>query len=100
MVCEKIWMFLVARPVQGLGMGGSSSIPRAIMGDVFYGKRLFKISSYISIAASLGPAVAPILGGYIQYFSNWQMNFVLLLVLAGVVLSFVLFFFHESFRSS
>lgn len=94
-VSETIWMFLAARLIQGTGMGASVSLPRAIMSDAFHGDQLLKTSSYVSMSASLGPAIAPILGGYIQYYFNWKTNFIFLL-LASCILFIFIFFFHES----
>lgn len=93
---HSIWVFLLARTIQGAGMGASVSLARAIMGDSFTGSDLLKASSYISMAAALAPAVAPILGGYIQYFFNWEMNFIILLICTLLLLVFIIFFLKES----
>lgn len=95
---ETIWMFLATRIIQGVGMGASVALPRAIMSDIFQGERLLKSSSYVSMAASLGPAIAPILGGYIQYFFNWEANFIFLFGVTAVLLLFA-FSFRESMVS-
>jgi len=97
---HSIWFFLLARTIQGLGMGAAVSLARAMLGDSFQGERLHKVSSYSSMTTSLTPAAAPIVGGYIQYYSNWEMNFVFLLIASLILLFFIIFFFKESAKKT
>lgn len=73
------WL-LVGRALQGFGMG-CFSIFRAVMTDRFEGKQLATMTSYIQIVFSVTPIIAPITGGYIEYYLGWRYNFGLMAIL-------------------
>lgn len=66
------------RLIQGFGSGAASVLTRAILRDCFTGPRMSKIAGYMSIAWSLVPITAPVLGSYIQTFFGWRANFIFL----------------------
>jgi len=74
-----IYLFILARILQGIGMGCGDTMGRAIMCDVFKGRHFVKAASYISMASTLTPLFAPIMGGYFAYLLNWRACFVFLL---------------------
>lgn len=80
------------RFVQGIGAGAMTVIPRAILRDFFDGKALAKILSYFAIVWALVPVVAPVAGGYIQYYFTWKGNFLFMFFLGIVVLLSISFF--------
>ena len=92
-----IHVLLVARLIQGIGAGGCSVLPRAIMRDVFSGKELQKINIYQSAVWSVMFLIAPLMGGYIQEYLGWRANFVciLLIILVGIT---AWFFVAETHR--
>ncbi len=79
-VSSNIYWFIVARILQGIGMGCGDTMGRAIMCDAFKGPRFVTAASYISMASTLTPLCAPIIGGYLQYLLNWRACFVFLLM--------------------
>lgn len=90
LLSTSIELFLICRILQGIGIGAASVLSRAIMRDVFEGKTLIKVASYAAIAWALVPIMAPLLGGYIQFYTNWQINFVCL-VLFSTILGIIIF---------
>tara|TARA_R110000868_G_scaffold364759_1_gene627626 strand:+ start:357 stop:1538 length:1182 start_codon:yes stop_codon:yes gene_type:complete len=90
---KSVEYFLILRLLQGLGSGVSWGLARIIAADVMQNERLAAIGSYFTLFLSLSPLLAPVLGGYIQHWFNWRVNFI---VLGGVVLivliCFILFF--------
>lgn len=74
---------ILARLIQGIGMGVTNSLFRAVMRDTFSGSRLAKIASYTGMIFSIAPAAAPIIGGYLQTNFGWEANFIFISALAG-----------------
>lgn len=77
-----ITQLLLGRIVQAFGIGASSALFRVIMRDVYSGKQLAKIGSYLGMMFAIVPPLAPITGGYIQENIGWRANFILLLILS------------------
>lgn len=71
---------IIGRLIQGLGSGGAGALARTIMSDLYNGRELSKISSYMSTSSSAFMIAAITLGGYIQYYFNWQGNFIFILI--------------------
>lgn len=74
-ISPDIFSLMFFRFLQGLGFGCGFVVATAIMGDVFTGKTLAKVSSYSAMAYSITPIIAPVIGGYIQEYIGWRANF-------------------------
>lgn len=85
---ENIWFFIIARILQGIGIGSCDTMGRAIMCDAFKGKKFVHAASYISMASTLTPLLAPILGGYFTVLIDWHACFTFLFIYG--LISFVL----------
>ncbi|KGY14359.1 major facilitator transporter [Vibrio tubiashii] len=82
---------VLGRFLQGLGTGCCAVLARASTRDRYNGAQLPIALSYIAMAASITPLVAPVIGGFINYHFGWTMVFVSLLgyvSLAWVLLAF------------
>lgn len=75
---HNIHSFLLMRLLQGIGCGVCTGLGRSIVADILQGDRLASIGSYFAMFISLSPLIAPALGGYIQHYFGWQMNFIVL----------------------
>ena len=75
-----ISIFLFARILQGIGMGCGDTMGRAILCDCFQGKDFVKAACNIGLSATITPMLAPVLGGYIEAWSNWQVTFIFMLL--------------------
>jgi len=90
-------MFLLLRGIQGLSGGSIIGISfRAILADAFEGKDLSKAMSYTLAGYRVGPIMAPLIGGYLQMFFDWQANFFFLASYVAFVLYLVLFHLRET----
>ncbi len=78
------WL-LFFRLCQGLSAGAGSVVGRAVVGDCFQGAEAQRILSYISMVFGIAPAVAPILGGWLQAAFGWRSVFGFI-ALFGIVL--------------
>jgi EmrB/QacA subfamily drug resistance transporter len=75
-VAGSLATFTAARFVQG--MGGAMMLPvgRIIIVRGVHSAELVRIMNFLSVPALLGPAVGPLLGGFIATYSHWQLIFV------------------------
>lgn len=68
-------ILLLARILQGIGLGAFAVISRAIFSDILPQKRLMRTGILIATMWGLGPIIGPIIGGYLQFYINWQACF-------------------------
>ena len=68
------WL-LACRVLQGLAAGAGSVVGRAIVQDRFSGAAAQKILSHIMMVFGLAPAIAPVLGGWLQVSFGWRSVF-------------------------
>ena len=74
------WLF-AGRFIQGIGFSGVAVVSRSITKDVSPDPvSLAKLASIFGVLNSIAIAFAPVIGGYIQKYSFWRVNFILLLV--------------------
>ncbi len=66
---------LAFRAVQGLSAGVGLIVGRAIVRDALDGDDAQRLMSNISMIFGVAPAIAPIIGGWILGWSNWQAIF-------------------------
>jgi DHA1 family bicyclomycin/chloramphenicol resistance-like MFS transporter len=71
--------------MQGITAGAGIVISRAIVRDLFDGAAAQRLMSQITMMFALAPAVAPVIGGWLQTFFGWRSIFVFL-VLSTVIL--------------
>jgi multidrug resistance protein len=93
---QSVQYFLLLRVLQGIGSGVSWGLARIIAADVMQNERLAAIGSYFTLFLSLSPLFAPVLGGYIQHWFNWQANFIVLVFFFLMVMISFLVFFEET----
>lgn len=68
------WL-LFFRVLQGLGSGGGTVVSRAIVRDLFKGAEAQRMMSHMTMVFGLAPAIAPILGGWLQVTLGWRWVF-------------------------
>lgn len=81
--------FLVGRFIQGLGVSGPYVASISIVRDKYSGAQMARIMSLIMMVFMVAPAIAPSLGQLIIHFFGWRDIFVLYMVYAVVVGSWV-----------
>lgn len=74
-MAPSIGVLLACRIVQGLSAGAGSVVGRAIVMDRFDGIQAQKILSHIMMVFGLAPAIAPVLGGWLQVSFGWRSVF-------------------------
>jgi DHA1 family bicyclomycin/chloramphenicol resistance-like MFS transporter len=84
-ISPSIYIFIAARFMQGFAAAGGLVISRAIVRDVYSGRELTKFFSLLMLVGNLGPIVAPIVGGGVLAFTDWNGVFIVLAIV-GLVL--------------
>ncbi|MEM7733613.1 MAG: multidrug effflux MFS transporter [Pseudomonadota bacterium] len=75
-------LVLAARALQGLGASCARVVPMAIVRDLFSGREMARITSFIMMVFTLVPAIAPLIGSGIIALSNWRGIFAAFVVFA------------------
>jgi len=81
---EQLWFW---RAMQGVTAGAGIVISRAIVRDLFDGASAQRLMSQITMMFALAPAVAPVIGGWLQTLFGWRSIFAFL-VTATAILGF------------
>jgi DHA1 family bicyclomycin/chloramphenicol resistance-like MFS transporter len=80
-LAPNITALILARVVQGMAACTGPVLGRAIVRDVYGPTQTAAAMAWIGAALAVSPAVAPIIGGYLQVWFGWRSAFVFL---AGV----------------
>ena len=83
---ESLEMLLVFRVVQGLGVAGPRIAGQALIRDIYAGRRMAQISSFVMMVFVLVPAFAPYIGTFIIAGFGWRGIFGAFVILGGVCL--------------
>lgn len=92
------YMLIFGRLIQGIGIGSSQVVGRAITRDQYSGTQLIKVMAYVSMAIALSPAIAPTLGGYIHDTLGWRGSFTLLFIWVSTLWFILLKFLPETLK--
>ena len=78
-------MLLICRAMQGLVAGASTSISRAVVRDAYQGVEAQRLLSRVMLMFSMAPAIAPVIGGWLQTSFGWRANFWFLALFGSVL---------------
>lgn len=80
-------LLFLSRVLQGITMGAVSVLSRAIFSDVLPTEKLTSLGTVIGTMWGLGPIFGPVIGGYLQFYFNWQAGFLFfsLITLIGLI---------------
>lgn len=93
---DSISFFIFWRLVQGVAGATGPLLSRAIARDIFSGQDLTRMLSKVMMVISVSPAIAPIIGGYLQVHFGWHYAFYFLSLAAGLVLLLIILFMPET----
>ena len=84
-VAPNIYLFNFARVFQGIAGAGGIVISKSMATDMYSGKELANFMAVLGSINGIAPVCAPVVGGLMAGWTDWQGVFALLLVI-GVVL--------------
>lgn len=96
LIATDIHELTLIRVFQGVLVAAASIGSRILIFDNFTGKRYAIAILYTSFAYSLGPVIAPFLGGWLQYLYGWQSVFVAYSALSLILFLFVFLFIKDN----
>jgi len=76
---QNIESFLGWRMLQGISVGATTVVGRALIRDIFEGPAAQRQFAHVNLVFTLAPVVAPILGGYLLTIAGWRSIFWFLL---------------------
>jgi DHA1 family bicyclomycin/chloramphenicol resistance-like MFS transporter len=82
---SSITMLLVFRALQGTTAGAGMVVGRAIVRDRFHGADAQRVMSQVSLTFALAPAVAPVIGGWLQAGFGWRAVFGFMVLYSGAI---------------
>jgi DHA1 family bicyclomycin/chloramphenicol resistance-like MFS transporter len=83
---QSIEALLFWRAWQGFSAGAGTIIGRAIVRDVATGAHAQRMMSQVTLVFALGPAIAPVLGGYLHEWAGWRSIYLFMLGFSLLVL--------------
>jgi len=72
---ESLEVLLIARIFQGIGAAGPRVVAMAVVRDLYMGRGMAQIVSFIMIIFTLVPAIAPLLGSFVIDAYSWRAVF-------------------------
>jgi DHA1 family bicyclomycin/chloramphenicol resistance-like MFS transporter len=69
---EHLW---VLRALQGMTAGAGIVVCRAIVRDLYEGSAARRLIAQVTMMFALAPAIAPVLGGWLQAWFGWRRHF-------------------------
>jgi len=74
---EQLWFW---RAMQGVTAGAGMVVSRAIVRDLYDGAAAQRLMAQITMMFALAPAIAPVIGGWLQTFFGWRSVFAFLVL--------------------
>ncbi len=104
MTATNFHIMLIGRFLQGLGVAGPRIVSMAVVRDLYKGRAMAKVSSFVMSFFIIVPAIAPLMGQFITERWNWRAIYFVLLAMAILVALWYNFrqgeTLHAAFRRS
>ena len=92
--------FLLFRLLQGVAAGGGLAAGRTMIRDVYSPQDAQHAMSRVMMLFALAPAVAPVIGGWLEDAFGWRSNFYFLALYSGLMLVVILLRIPETLPTS
>ena len=84
-LAQTLPQLLAFRALQGMSAGTGMVAGRAMIRDIYSGHQAQRVMSMVTMIFGLAPAVAPVLGGWLEVGFGWRSIFVFLIIFAAVL---------------
>nr|WP_225423518.1 multidrug effflux MFS transporter [Levilactobacillus suantsaii] len=93
---HSVALLIALRFIQGIAGATGQVLARAVARDLFSGKKLTRFYAMLNTVNGVFPIIAPIVGGFMIRYVDWEAVFILLAVI-GVAIALAVFWgLHES----
>ncbi|RAW91777.1 Bcr/CflA family drug resistance efflux transporter [Photorhabdus laumondii subsp. clarkei] len=92
-LATQVEQLILLRALQAFGSGAAVVMGRAIARDIYGPQELPRVLSLMTLVTMIAPLIAPLLGGLLLTYFNWQAIFTLLCLfgcISGILLLFLL----------
>ncbi|KAF2151906.1 MFS general substrate transporter [Myriangium duriaei CBS 260.36] len=97
-VAKNIQTLLIARFLDGLAGSAFLSVAGGTVGDLFDKSELSLPMMVYTASPFVGPEVGPIIGGFINQYTQWRWTFYFLIIWAGFELAMIICFVPETYH--
>ena len=84
-LAQSLPQMLVFRALQGMSAGTGMVAGRAMIRDIYSGHQAQRVMSMVTMMFGLAPAIAPIIGGWLEVWLGWRSIFVFLALFAALL---------------
>jgi MFS transporter, DHA1 family, multidrug resistance protein len=95
-LAQSFHQLLLFRAIQGFSAGAGMVVGRAIIRDSLEGHAAQRLMSWVTMIFGLAPAIAPVVGGWLQGAFGWHSVFVFLALYAAVLVVSCYFILPET----
>ena len=84
-LAQSLPQLLLFRALQGMSAGTGMVAGRAMIRDIYPGHQAQRVMSMVTMIFGLAPAVAPIIGGWLEVWFGWRSIFLFLTLFAALM---------------
>lgn len=97
---QSINQLVLCRLIHGLAAASAAVVINALMRDLFRKEDFSRMMSFVTLIMTIAPLLAPIIGGWIIHWFNWQATFWILVICAVILLVMVFVFIPETLKKA
>lgn len=91
---QSFWMLVIARGIQGLGMGTLMPLSQTIIGDIIPPRQRGKYQGFMGAVFGVTSVAGPLAGGVVTDHLGWRWLFFVTLPVGLIALTFIVKFLH------
>ncbi len=84
-LATSLGQLLLFRALQGATVGSGMVVGRAVVRDVREGPEAQRMMAAVSIVFAIAPAIAPVIGGWLQHFLGWRSVFAFMAAIGAAI---------------
>ena len=97
-VAKNLETMFISRFLDGLSGSAFLSVAGGTVGDLFNRHQLQLPMLIYTASPFLGPSVGPVVGGFINQYTNWRWTFYVLIIWSGVTLVMIILLVPETYH--
>ena len=86
---QTLEIILLARLLQGLAAAAPRIVALAVLRDVFAGRAMAQVMSFVMMVFMVVPAIAPLLGSFVIAAAGWHGIFLSFMIFMGIIMAWV-----------